>query len=212
MAGQYDEARIRNQRSLEPDYETLPPVLRGLASCGRSTPMPTTMAQRAPPTRPERSNATRPSSNRLSTKPATWVRYLGGNGQSGAPVATPAQRQILTRMYGPAVRRNVWSGRASQEVSSIWRLAVSHQCIRPLIGAVWAPGHHGYQRACGLISRQASNGPSGSPGFAGAGKTGPPSRFILSQTSAGKRGLCHRSLPISASCQRQSEIRRKPAV
>src|SRR5262249_16526561 len=37
----------------------------------------------------------------------------------------------------------------------------------------------------------ASNGPNGSPGFACAGKTGPPSRFILSQTSAGKRALCH---------------------
>src|SRR5215510_16419571 len=53
---------------------------------------------------------------------------------------------------------NVWSGRASQEVSSICRLAVLHQCIRPLIGAVCAPGHHGYQRACVLISGQASSG------------------------------------------------------
>jgi len=25
--------------------------------------------------------------------------------------------------------------------------AVLHQCIRPLIGACCAPGHHGYQRA-----------------------------------------------------------------
>ena len=32
-----------------------------------------------------------------------------------------------------------------------------HQCIRPLIGA-FAPGHHGYQRACGLINGQASTG------------------------------------------------------
>src|SRR6202140_2498594 len=63
--------------------------------------------------------------------------------------------------------------------------AVLHQCIRPLIGA-HAPGHHGYQRACDLISVQASTGPSGSPVFACAGKTEPPSRLILSQTSAGK--------------------------
>jgi hypothetical protein len=62
--------------------------------------------------------------------------------------------------------------------------SVLHQCIRPLIGAS-APGHHGYQRACVLISGQASNGPCGPPVFACAGKTGPPSRFILSQTSAG---------------------------
>jgi len=33
-----------------------------------------------------------------------------------------------------------------------------HQCIRPLIGACCAPGHHGYQRAFELISGQASNG------------------------------------------------------
>jgi len=31
-------------------------------------------------------------------------------------------------------------------------VAVLHQCIRPLVGA-FAPGHHGYQRACGLVSR-----------------------------------------------------------
>ena len=53
--------------------------------------------------------------------------------------------------------------------------AVLHQCIRPLIGACCAPGHHGYQRAFELISRQASNGPFGSPVFACAGKTDPPS-------------------------------------
>jgi hypothetical protein len=35
--------------------------------------------------------------------------------------------------------------------------AVLHQCIRPLIGAC-APGPHGYQRACDLISGPASNG------------------------------------------------------
>src|ERR1700737_3834401 len=52
--------------------------------------------------------------------------------------------------------------------------AVLHQCIRPLIGAC-APGHHGYQRACDLISGQASKGPNGSPVFACAGKTDPPS-------------------------------------
>jgi hypothetical protein len=38
-----------------------------------------------------------------------------------------------------------------------------------------APGHHGYQRACDLISGQASNGLNGSPVFACAGKTDPPS-------------------------------------
>src|ERR1019366_3392830 len=37
-----------------------------------------------------------------------------------------------------------------------------------------------------LINGQASTGPCGSPVFASAGKTEPPSRLILSQTSAGK--------------------------
>src|SRR6516165_10883812 len=41
--------------------------------------------------------------------------------------------------------------------------------------SVCAPGHHGYQRAWDLISGQASNGPNGSPVFACAGKTDPPS-------------------------------------
>jgi predicted metal-binding protein len=80
--------------------------------------------------------------------------------------------------------------------------AVLHQCIRPLIGARCAPGHHGYQRACVLISGQASIGPFGSPGFAGAGKTDPPSRLILSQTSAGKLGYV-----IDRSCRVSSFVR-----
>jgi len=53
-------------------------------------------------------------------------------------------------MYGPAVR--------CKRVSSSWRWAVLHQCIRPLIGARSAPDHHGYQRACELITGQASAG------------------------------------------------------
>jgi hypothetical protein len=83
----------------------------------------------------------------------------------------------------------VWSGRALQE-NFVDLAACGLASMYPASdwSAVCAPGHHGYQRACVLISGQASNGPNGSPGFACAGKTGPPSRFILSQTSAGKRG------------------------
>ena len=87
--------------------------------------------------------------------------------------------------------------------------AVLHQCIRPLIGARCAPGHHGYQRACDLITGQTSNGPFGSPVFARAGKTDPPSRLILSQTSAGKRCLAYvigssssRAVPLFVPCGR----------
>ena len=76
----------------------------------------------------------------------------------------------------------VWSGRALQEDFVELAVAVLHQCIRPLIGACCAPGHHGYQRACVLISGQASIGPLGSPVFARARKTDPPFCLVLSQT------------------------------
>ena len=114
---------------------------------------------------------------------------IGGHRTVGSPGRHASGQADFDPMYGPAVRRKRFHRSGG--------FAVSHQCIRPLIGACCAPGHHGYQRACVLISRQASNGPFGSPGFACARKTGPPSRFILSQTSAGKRGLCHRSLLIN---------------
>jgi hypothetical protein len=79
-------------------------------------------------------------------------------------------------MYGPAVRCKRFrqagvSGLASMYPVSDW--------------SCFAPDHHGYQRACGLIIGQTSNGPVGSPVFACAGKTDSPSLLILSQTSAG---------------------------
>src|ERR1700740_1037331 len=83
----------------------------------------------------------------------------------------------LLRLSSSQFDPNVWSGRALQEVFVELSVAVLHQCIRPLIGAC-APGHHGYQRACVLISGQASTGPCGSPVFACAGKTDPPSLLI----------------------------------
>jgi len=92
----------------------------------------------------------------------------------------PVPREMTQCMVRPCVARGF---------SSICRLcglaSITHQCIRPLVGACRAPGHHGYQRADVLISGQTSNGPFGSPGFACAVKTDPPSRLILSQTSAG---------------------------
>src|ERR1700688_2342924 len=77
--------------------------------------------------------------------------------------------RLLSRMYGPAAR--------CKGFSSSCRFAVLHQCIRPLIGA-FAPGHHGYQRACDLISGQASIGPFGSPVCVRARKTEPPSADV----------------------------------
>jgi hypothetical protein len=76
----------------------------------------------------------------------------------------------MTHMYGPAARLQevfvdlVVSGLASMYPVSSW--------------SCFAPDHHGYQRACVLISGQASIGPCGSPVFACAGKTGPPSLLI----------------------------------
>jgi hypothetical protein len=73
-------------------------------------------------------------------------RLLGSTRRRRAPsVATE-----FDPMYGPAVRRKRFHRSGG--------FAVLHQCIRPLIGAVCAPGHHGYQRACVLITGQASSG------------------------------------------------------
>src|SRR5260370_13150564 len=73
------------------------------------------------------------------------VRSSGNTGSDRPAV----KATLLTHMYGPAAR--------CKRFSSSCRFAVLHQCIRPLIGA-FAPGHHGYHRACVLISRQASSG------------------------------------------------------
>jgi hypothetical protein len=90
----------------------------------------------------------------------------------------PTRASLMTRMYGPAVR--------CKRVSSIRRICGLASMYPASDWSACAPGHHGYQRACDLFSGQASNGPFGSPVFACAGKTEPPSRLILSQTSAGR--------------------------
>jgi hypothetical protein len=99
-----------------------------------------------------------------------------------------SQKNPLTRGRRPHMTQNdpyVWSGRASQV--DFAELAVSGLAsMYPAFDWSVAPGHHGYQRACDLIKRQTSIGPVGSPVFACAGKTEPPFRLILSQTSAGK--------------------------
>src|SRR5260370_6047661 len=105
-----------------------------------------------------------------------WSLYVRCWGQSG--------KHMLALSFS-GFDPFVWSGRELQEDFVELEAAVLHQCIRPQIEACGAPGHHGYQRACVLISGQASIGPFGSPVFARARKTEPPSRLILSQTSAG---------------------------
>jgi hypothetical protein len=132
---------------------------------------------------PARINVMPPRRNTSGFDPSRTVRslerYVSNEPESRLSLDI-AKATRMTLMYGPAVRRKRFWSRC--------RLGVLHQCIRPLIGARQAPGHHGYQRACDLISGQASTGPFGSPVFACAGKTEPPSHLILSQTSAGKSG------------------------
>ena len=89
---------------------------------------------------------------------------------------------LTRRTFDP----DVWSGRALQEFRDLVD-AVLHQCIRPLLGARCAPGHHGYQRACDLISGQASTGPNGSIVLHAPGRPVLHCRLILSQTSAASR-------------------------
>ena len=109
--------------------------------------------------------------------PSRDVRLHGESWGISGRAADIAKMARLTQLYGPAVRR--------KRFSSIWRIC-GLASMYP--ASDWsALGHHGYQRACDLITGQASNGPFGSPVFVRAGKTDPPSRLILSQTSAGNR-------------------------
>src|ERR1700721_1546960 len=71
-------------------------------------------------------------------------------------------RQEVTGESGnDAIDPNVWSGRALQEVFvelSVCGLASMYPVSS---WSCFAPDHHGYQRACVLIMRQASTGHSG---------------------------------------------------
>src|ERR1700676_1130189 len=96
---------------------------------------------------------------------------------------------------------HVWSGRALQKVF-VTRLVCGLASMYPASDwSCFAPDHHGYQRACVLISRQASTGPFGSPVFACAGKPDPPSLLTPLADLGWKLliGLRHRLLLISRS-------------
>ena len=93
------------------------------------------------------------------------IRYLSAFGGK-ADMAADTAASACDPMYGPAVR-----------CKKALRVGDVRSCINVsglCLGAFCAPGHHGYQRACDLISGQASMGPFGSPVFACAGKTDPP--------------------------------------
>jgi hypothetical protein len=84
----------------------------------------------------------------------------------------------------------VWSGRAKQEDSTRRWQAVLHQCIRAFDWSVVLRAHHGYQRACVLITGQASMDHLGHQVSHAPGRPNLHLLFILSQTLAGKRATC----------------------
>src|SRR5215471_8451225 len=85
---------------------------------------------------------------------SVWTPLLAGLPPAGmaASLAALVRPCVARRFRRPGV-----SGLASMYPASAWS-----DC---------APGHHGYQRACDLISGQASTGPLGPPVFGCAGKT-----------------------------------------
>jgi hypothetical protein len=127
----------------------------------------------------------------ISDLPTTMVNVCV-RGQSGKYMLALSSSQ-----FNP----HVWSGRALQEV--FVDLVVSGLASMYPVSSwsCFAPDHHGYQRACVLINGQASTGPCGSPVFACAGKTVPPSLLIPLADLGWKRliGLRHRLLLISPS-------------
>src|SRR5215831_10997668 len=80
--------------------------------------------------------------------------------------------------------------------------AVLHQCIRPLIGAFCAPGHYGYQRACGLLADRPQWAIWVTSVRMRREDRSSISFFILSQTSAGKTfvRLAMRSRGLNPDC------------
>src|SRR5450755_3143715 len=122
----------------------------------------------------------------------TALRDVRSQEQSGKHLLTVSSSQ-----FDPTV----WSGRALQEV--FVDLVVSGLASMYPVSSwsCFAPDHHGYQRACVLITGQASIGPFGSPVFACAGKTDPPSLLIPLADLGWKLliALRHRLLLISPS-------------
>ena len=85
---------------------------------------------------------------------SVWTPLLAGLSPAGMAASVAALvRPCVARVF----RRSGRCGLASMYPASAWSDSV--------------PGHNGYQRACDLISGQASTGPLGPPVVACAGKT-----------------------------------------
>jgi hypothetical protein len=118
------------------------------------------------------------------------------NGKGAEPFQRLGVRSILGGRPEVIGRRSKRSGRALQEVF-VGLVVSGLASMYPVSSwSCFAPDHHGYQRACVLITGQASIGPFGSPVFACAGKTDPPSLLIPLADLGWKRliGLRHRLL------------------
>src|SRR5215475_2785183 len=89
--------------------------------------------------------------------PPYWRRYFVAVQESPCGKRTFYACGRMSVLGGKAVMQQT-SPQIAREFDRDGGCAVLHQCIRPLIGAFCAPGHHGYQRACELVSGQASMG------------------------------------------------------
>jgi len=105
-----------------------------------------------------------------------------------SPRISLCERPLLLgngRSVGDAFDPYVWSGRASQEVSSIW-FSVLHQCIRPLIGAVCCSGPPWISARGRSLYRTGLDWAIWVTSVRSRREDRSPSRRYLSQTSAGK--------------------------
>lgn len=104
-----------------------------------------------------------------SSPPSTDLTGLPANGgfyfqAFSGPVALPAAGYNYNSVWTPLLAGLSPAGTAASLAALVRPCvargfvnpadAVLHQCIRPLIGACCAPGHHGYHRAFALIGGQ----------------------------------------------------------
>jgi hypothetical protein len=123
--------------------------------------------------------------------PACWSHHHA----SSAPKC-PRKTLGFTLDSLKALDPNVWTRRALQGKIVRLESVVSHQCIRPRIGAD-APGHHVNPRTFELITGHASKGYLGSSVLGCAGKTICPSTLFSRRTLVGRlKGAFTLGLPL----------------
>jgi hypothetical protein len=111
------------------------------------------------------------------------------DGRKAATVGTTCLGHLETRAIDP----DVWSGRASQEVLSSCRVAVLHQCIRPLIGVLVLPAIMDISAPAISLADRPRLEPNGSPVFARA-------REPTNLPGGRLAGVCYRALIAAKFC------------